>query len=205
MTPYQKRLTPITRRMAEDMKIRNRAQATIDAYNYHVGKFEQLIGIQGKQLEDVCPEDVRTFQLHLIEERKVGWSSFNQAVCSLRFLYSFTLPRSWPLIMVPFGKRPKRLPTVLSNQEVEALLELSSQPRPSWKEIFDPRSDRCPDWYRRSLLKEEHAFWDDLMGDGFSDWYDEYLKTQAESARDRPRPSPAIQLRLPGVCPAFYD
>ncbi len=50
------------------------------AYTYHVGRFSQHIG---KSLEQAVPEDVRSFQLHLIEERKVGWSSFNQAVCGL--------------------------------------------------------------------------------------------------------------------------
>ncbi len=122
MTPYQKRSTPITQRMAGDMKIRNLAQATIDAYTYQVGNFAEFIGKKGKELEAATPEDVRDFQLHLIEVRKVGWSSFNQAVCGLRFLYSFTLPKPWPIAMIPFGKRPRRLPTVLSVEEVDALL-----------------------------------------------------------------------------------
>ena len=119
MTPYQNRLSPITKRMAGDMKIRNLAQATIDAYTYHAGKFAEFFG---KSLEKATPEDVRNFQLHLIEERKVGWSSFNQAVCGLRFLYTVTLPKPWPVAMIPFGKRPRRLPAVLSVEEVDALL-----------------------------------------------------------------------------------
>ena len=104
------------------------ADATIDAYTYHVEKFAQFIGQQGKDLETATTEEVRDFQLHLIEVRKVGWSSFNQAVCGLRFLYSITLPRPWPVMlaerqpMIPFGKRPRRLPTVLSAEEVSALL-----------------------------------------------------------------------------------
>ncbi len=122
MTPYQKRPTLMTQRMAGDMKIRNLAQATIDAYTYHVGKFAEFIGTRGKELEAATPEDVRDFQLHLIEVRKIGWSSFNQAVCGLRFLYSVTLPKPWPVAMIPFGKRPRRLPTVLSVEEVNALL-----------------------------------------------------------------------------------
>jgi len=119
MTPYQKRRSPITQPLAEDMKIRNMAQATIDAYTYHIGRFADFIK---KPLARATPKDVRTFQLHLIEERKVGFSSFNQAVCAMRFLYSVTLPRKWPVKMIPFGKRPKKLPTVLANQQVEALL-----------------------------------------------------------------------------------
>jgi site-specific recombinase XerD len=120
MTPYQKRLTRITKRMAEDMKIRNLAQATIDAYTYHVGRFAEFFS---KPLNQATPEDVRAFQLHLIQVRKVGWSSFNQAVCGLRFLYTITLPKPWPVAMIPFGKRPRRLPTVLGVEEVDALLK----------------------------------------------------------------------------------
>lgn len=120
MTPYQQRLTPVTKRMAEDMKIRHLAQSTIDAYTYHAGKFAQFLG---KPLKKATPEDVRSFQLHLIEERQVGWSSFNQAVCGLRFLYQITLPKRWPVAMIPFGKRPRKLPTVLGADEIDALLQ----------------------------------------------------------------------------------
>jgi site-specific recombinase XerD len=120
MTPYQKRLTPHIERMAGDMKIRNFAQATIDAYTYHVGKFADFIK---KPLVDATVEDVRSYQLCLIEVRKLGWSSFNQAVCGLRFLYTHTYPKPWPVTMIPFGKRPKRLPVVLGGDEVEALFQ----------------------------------------------------------------------------------
>jgi integrase/recombinase XerD len=121
MTPYQNRLTEITVRMAGDMKIRHLAQATIDAYTYHVGRFADFL--DGAPIENARPEQVRDFQLHLIEERKVGWSSFNQAVCGLRFLYRVTIPKPWPVAMIPFGKRPKRLPVVLGSDEVDQLLQ----------------------------------------------------------------------------------
>ena len=119
MTPYQRRHRPDTQRLADDLRIRHRAQATIAAYTYHAGRFADLIQ---KPLADATGEDVRNFQLHLIEERQVGWSSFNQAVCALRFLYTVTFPKPWSVTMIPFGKRPKKLPVVLSPEEVEALL-----------------------------------------------------------------------------------
>lgn len=119
MTPHHKRLCPLTQRLAEDMKIRNKAAATIDAYTYHAKKFADFIQ---KPLDRATVEDVRSFQLHLIEERKLAYSSFNQAVCALRFLYTHTIRVDWPVTMVPYGKRPKHLPTVLSRQEVDDLL-----------------------------------------------------------------------------------
>ena len=120
MTPHHKRLCPLTQRLAEDMKIRNLAPATIDAYTYHARRFADLIE---KPLDQATVEDVRNFQLHLIESRKLAYSSFNQAVCALRFLYTHTIRVPWPVAMVPFGKRPKRLPTVLGRQEIDDLLQ----------------------------------------------------------------------------------
>lgn len=74
MTPWQNRATELTRRMADDMKLRNYSQRTIDAYTYHVGRFAEFLG---KSPLEATPEDVRSFQLHMIEVRKVQWSSFN--------------------------------------------------------------------------------------------------------------------------------
>ena len=119
MTPWQKRATELTRRMADDMRLRNFSPKTIDAYTYHVGRFAEFLGHSPEQ---ATAEDVRSFQLHLIEVRKVGWSSFNQAVCGLRFLFRTTYPRDWAVSMVPFGRKPKTLPAVLSGEEVTSLL-----------------------------------------------------------------------------------
>ena len=119
MTPYGKRPCPLTKRLAEDMKIRNLSPNTIDSYTYHARRFADFIK---KPLDRATPEDVRSFQLYLIETRKLAYSSFNQAVCALRFLYTHTIRVDWPVTMVPYGKRPKKLPTVLSRQEVDELL-----------------------------------------------------------------------------------
>jgi integrase len=54
---------------------------------------------------------------------KLGFSSFNQAVCGLRLLCSQTIKRDWPVVMIPFGKRARKLPTVLSDEEVASLLQ----------------------------------------------------------------------------------
>jgi site-specific recombinase XerD len=56
-------------------------------------------------------------------ERKVSWSLFNQTVCALRFLYAVTLNRPEPLPLIPYGKRPRTLPSVLSPAEVLRLFD----------------------------------------------------------------------------------
>ncbi|MCH7725791.1 MAG: site-specific integrase [Planctomycetes bacterium] len=123
MTPYAKRLTPTTRRMAEDMLVRNLSASTIDSYTYHV---DQFLKHCGRPAEELGPEEIRQFQLHLIQEKNVGWSSFNQAVCGLRFLYRFTIPRDWHIKMIPFGKRPKKLPLVLGQEDAGQLIQCTT-------------------------------------------------------------------------------
>ena len=130
MTPYQKRLNPYIRRMAEDMQLRNFADATIDAYTYHANKFCEFFG---KFAEELGPEEIRQYQLYLVNEKKASWSSFNQAVCGLRFLYEITLERRWAVRHIPFGKRPKKLPIVLSDEEATPREDTRYESR-TWKD-----------------------------------------------------------------------
>lgn len=121
MTPHQKRKhSSIAQRMIQDMTIRNYAQNTIDSYSFHVGRFETFLG--NTPAEEATPDHVRDFQLYLIEKQRIGYSSFNQAVCSLKLLYSITLPRAWHVSQIPFARRPKKLPVVLGSDEVDRLL-----------------------------------------------------------------------------------
>ena len=91
MKPHQKRLNDCIRRMVEDMRVRNFADTTIDAYTYHVDRFCRHFGRCAELLRQ---DEIREFQLFLVNEKKVSWSRFNQAVCGLRFLYEVTLDRS---------------------------------------------------------------------------------------------------------------
>jgi len=126
MTPYQNRLNPFIKRMADDMRLRNYSPNTIDAYTFHVDRFCKFFN---KPAQELGPEEIRQFQLHLVNEKKVSWSSFNQAVCALRLLYQTTLGKKWTIKHIPFGKRPKKLPTVLSDEEACRLLEKLHNPK----------------------------------------------------------------------------
>ena len=92
MTPCEKRLCPITRRFAEDMKIRNRAPSAIDAYTYHARRFADFIR---KPPDRATVEDVRNFRLHLIATRMLAYSSFNLAVGGPGIGDSHTPPGLW--------------------------------------------------------------------------------------------------------------
>lgn len=125
-TSFRKRQTPITQRMAEDMLVRNFSERTIDSYTYHVDRFARHFG---KLPEDLGPEEIREFQLWMIRVNQSSWSQFNQAVCALRFLYVVTVPREWAVQMIPFGKRPRKLPAVLGQHEVHDLIQCVEYPK----------------------------------------------------------------------------
>ncbi len=112
-------MTPLRQRFVDDLRLRNRAPRTIETYVSVVAQFARHFG---RSPEVLGPEEVRTYQLHLLE-RGVSWSTFNQTVCALRFLYGTTLGRPGQVAQIPFGKRPRKLPCVLSPVEVTHLLD----------------------------------------------------------------------------------
>jgi len=112
-------MTPLRQRFIDDLRLRNYARRTIDTYVSRVACFAKHFG---RSPELLGPDEVRDFQLHLLR-RRASWSSFNQAVCALRFLYGTTLGRPEQLPLIPYGKRPKTLPSVLAPDEVLRLLD----------------------------------------------------------------------------------
>jgi integrase/recombinase XerD len=111
-------MTPLRRRFVEDLTLRNYSPRTIECYVAHVARFAAHFGRSPQQLG---AEEVRAFQLHLLQQR-VSWSLFNQAVCALRLFYRLTLGRPGLVTMIPYGKKPKTLPCVLAPEEVARLL-----------------------------------------------------------------------------------
>lgn len=111
-------MSPLRQRFIEDMRLRNLSPRTIEAYVLAVKKFARHLG---RSPELLGPDDIRNYQLHLIEQ-KASWSQFNQGVCALRFLYNITLQRRHVIEHLPFAKRPRTLPDVLTRGEVAQLL-----------------------------------------------------------------------------------
>src|SRR5256712_10653356 len=111
-------MTPLRQRMLEDMQIRNYSPHTIDGYLRYVAQFAKHFHTSPDRLD---AEHIRTYQLHLLHQQ-VSKSLFIQTVCALRFLYETTLGRPWIAEYIPYPKKPKKLPVVLSRDEVKALL-----------------------------------------------------------------------------------
>jgi integrase/recombinase XerD len=107
-------MTPLRQRFLQDLQIRNYAANTIQAYLAGLLRFVTHFRRSPDQLG---AEHVRDFQLHLLQQR-VSWSLFNQTVCALRFFYAVTLQRPGIVAMIPYGKKPKPQPVVLSPDEV---------------------------------------------------------------------------------------
>jgi integrase/recombinase XerD len=112
-------MTPLRRRMIEDMQVRNLSPYTQRNYLNAVSRFARHF--HGSPA-DLGPEQIREYLRHLIAQ-KVSSSYFNVIIAALRFLYAVTLERDWVLPRLPFQKRPKKLPVVLSVEEVGRFLE----------------------------------------------------------------------------------
>jgi site-specific recombinase XerD len=102
--------------MTEDMQVRNLAVNTQMSYLQQVSQFSRHFN---KSPELLGPEDIRTYQVYLTNERKVSPGSVLIAVAALRFLYKVSLKKDWTFEdVIPAPKKPQRLPVVLSPDEV---------------------------------------------------------------------------------------
>ena len=119
MRTIRSRMTPLRQRMLEDMQLRNFSEHTIRAYLHCVADFARHFRTSPTHLG---PEQVRTYQLFLAQEKQVSWPSVVQTVCALRFFSRITLRRPEFLEYIPHPRRPFTLPTILSQVEVAALL-----------------------------------------------------------------------------------
>lgn len=106
--------------MLEDMQIRNLSENTQDSYLGQVSLFARYFK---KSPEGLDPEQIRTYQVYLTNEKKLAPSSILTATAALRFLYNVTLHKEWDVAQViPAPKKPQTLPIVLSPDEVLLLL-----------------------------------------------------------------------------------
>jgi integrase/recombinase XerD len=112
-------MSPLRRRMIEDMTVRNLSPATQRSYVHAVARFSQYFDQSPDRLG---LEDVRAYQVHLAS-KGIAWASFNQIVCALRFLYGVTLARAEMPERIAYAREPRKLPVVLSAEEVVRFLE----------------------------------------------------------------------------------
>jgi integrase/recombinase XerD len=112
-------LSPLRRRMIEDMTVRNLSSATQRSYVHAVSKFSRFFG---RSPDRLGIEDVRTFQVYLVAEG-ISWPALNQTVCALRFFCGVTLGQPDLPERIAYARQPQKLPVVLSPEEVLRFLQ----------------------------------------------------------------------------------
>lgn len=118
-------MTPLRQRMIEDMQLRGLSPGTQEAY---VGAVRALAKYYGKAPDQLSDEELRRYFVYLTHERKLARSTCTVALCAIKFLYEYTLKRDWPLLDLVRPGKTKKLPVVLSVEEVQAILGRVYQP-----------------------------------------------------------------------------
>jgi len=113
-------MSPLRQRMTDDMRLRNLALPTQKVYLHYVTQFARHFAKSPAQLG---PEEVRTYQVFLLNAKKLSTSSLRSTAAALRFLYKVTLKKDWAVEEIPIPKMPHRLPVILSRPEVVHFLE----------------------------------------------------------------------------------
>ena len=119
-------MTPLRKRMIEDMALRNLSPQTQAAYIRAVRGLSAYF--QNRPPQEVSREEIRQYLVHLVQERRVSWGFYNQVRCALRFFFRVTLGRPEDL-GVPYPRQVKKLPTVLSQGQVRQFLAVIRHPK----------------------------------------------------------------------------
>jgi integrase/recombinase XerD len=115
-------VTHLRQKMLEELRRRNYSHRTATTYVRIVREFAEHFH---KSPDKLGPDHIRQFQAHLFQTKKLSPFTVSQYVSALRFLFVKTLRRHFLTEYIPFPKCPKRLPTVLSPEEVTRLINAS--------------------------------------------------------------------------------
>ena len=125
MTHNTKPVSPLRQRMLEDMALRKLAPKTQSNYLRAVINFTCFLG---RAPDTASPEDLRRYQLHLVNTGTTS-ISLNAAITALRFFFGVTLERPEALAKMSTVREPRKLPVVLSCEEVARLIAAAGKPK----------------------------------------------------------------------------
>jgi integrase/recombinase XerD len=125
MTQNTKTISPLRQRMIEDMALRKLAPKT---QSHYLRAVINLTCFLGRSPDTASPEDLRRYQLHLVE---TGISSImlNHTITALRFFFGVTLDRADAVAKMSAVREPRKLPVVLSREEVARLIDAAGKPK----------------------------------------------------------------------------
>jgi integrase/recombinase XerD len=118
-------ISPLRRRMIEDMTVRKFVEKT---QNDYIRNVKNLVAFLGRSPDTATAEDLRRYQLHLTEAG-VRPPTINSTVSALRFFFSVTLDRPGVTKLMTFVAEPRKIPVVLSPEEVARFLEAAPGPK----------------------------------------------------------------------------
>src|SRR5882672_7063762 len=118
-------MTDLRKLMLEELERRNYSQATLRAYLAAVEDFARYFH---KRPDQLGPDHIRQYQAYLFRERKLSPNSVTQRLGALRFFYIKTLRQSWSADLTPYPKKVLHLPSILSREEVNSLIEAAPTP-----------------------------------------------------------------------------
>jgi site-specific recombinase XerD len=118
-------MTELRRRMTEDLQLAGYSHRTMESYLYSV---QGLAKHYRRSPDLLTDEEVRQFFIHLIDERKLSGSSITIYLCGIKFFFETTLKRKLNILDIVRPQRSKRLPVVLSQEEVRTILKRVKRP-----------------------------------------------------------------------------
>lgn len=119
-------MTPLRRAMIEKLELERLSPRTHEAY---LGAVEGLARYYGRRPDRVTAEEIQEYLRHLLTKRRLAWSSCNVAACGLSFFFVKVLGWDSVSLQLPPRTRPKRLPEVLSREDVQRLLDAARNPK----------------------------------------------------------------------------
>lgn len=118
--------TQLRKRMLEDMQLRGMAEKTQESYLRSVRKLAEHYN---KPPDQITEEELRQYFLYLTNVKKYARATVTIALCGIKFFYNYTSRREWPSVKLIRPKREKKLPVILSVEEVRRILNLVSLDR----------------------------------------------------------------------------
>lgn len=119
-------MTPLRKRMIEDLQLRGMSERTQQMY---VRSVQQLAQYYHKSPDQINDEELRQYFLHVKNVKHWSRTASTIALCGIKFFYEKTLKKSWPTLRFVRAPKEKKLPVILSIEEVRTILDCVRLPR----------------------------------------------------------------------------
>ena len=119
-------MTPLRKRVIEDMHLHGFSKGTQQAY---ANAIRRMAEYYGKSPDKITEEELRQYFLYLTHERQLGYGTCKLTLSAVKFLYEYTLQKEWPTLKLVRPVKEKKLPAILSQEEVRQILSRVRQTR----------------------------------------------------------------------------